>query len=431
METHLFLSIAIVIVCFIVSGFFSGSETAMTASSRARMFSLAKAGERRATIVDQLMSNKERLIGGILVGNNVVNTAAAALTTGVLITIFGEAGILYATIIVSVLVIIFCEILPKTIAINQPDRTALIVSRPLAVAITALGPIIIIIEAFVRRLLAAIGLADIGKRDILSAVDELKGQVGLLHEEGEVETVERDMLEGLLDLTELTVEDVMVHRMEMRMIDADLAPRDIITAALHLPFTRIPLWRGSAENIVGVLHAKDLLKALHAAGGVSEKISIKGVISEPWFVPDVTAAKTQLKAFLAKKAHFALVIDEYGDVQGLVTLEDIIEEIVGDIRDEHDEAAVQGFRQQPDGSFVVAGQMPIREFNRTADWNLPDKNAATIAGLLMHEGQVIPREGQSFVFYGLRFQVLRKQRHRITRVKIIPVQAATPKPQQE
>lgn len=431
METHLLVSIAIVIVCFAVSAFFSGSETAMTASSRARMFSLAKGGEPRATTVDRLLSNKERLIGGILVGNNVVNTAAAALTTGVLITLFGEAGILYATIIVSVLVIIFCEILPKTIAINQPDRTALIVARPLAVAITALGPIIIVIEALVRRLLAAIGLGDIRTRDVLSAVDELKGQVGLLHKEGEVETAERDMLEGLLDLTELTVEDVMVHRTEMRMIDADLPPYEIVAAALDLPFTRIPLWRGSVENIVGVLHAKDLLKALHAAGGNSEKISIEGMISDPWFVPDVTAAKTQLKAFLAKKAHFALVIDEYGEVQGLVTLEDLIEEIVGDIRDEHDEAAAQGLRRQPDGSLVVDGQMAIRELNRAADWNLPDENAATVAGLLMHESQVIPREGQSFVFFGLRFEVVRKQRHRITRVKITPIQTDLPESRQD
>ena len=421
METHLLASIFIVLGCFVVSAFFSGSETAMTASSRARMNSLAKAGDHRATLVDRLLMQQERLIGGILIGNNVVNTGAAALSTGVLLHLFGDAGILYATVIVSVLVIIFCEILPKTIAINQPDQVALIVARPLSIAVRALGPLIIVIEAFVRRLLTAIGISGMGIRDILSGVDELRGQVDLLHKEGEVEKAERDMLEGLLDLSELSVEDVMVHRTKMRMIDADLPSDQIIQEALSLPYTRIPLWRGTVENIVGVLHARDLLKALHAAGGRSEKIQIDRMISPPWFVPNVTAAKAQLRAFLARKAHFALVIDEYGDVQGLVTLEDILEEIVGDIKDEHDEVVTQRLKRQADGSVTVEGIMAIRDLNRAVEWNLPDDNATTIAGLLMHETQTIPSEGQSFVFHGARFHVLRKLRNRITLVRITPV----------
>jgi Mg2+/Co2+ transporter CorB len=291
----------------------------------------------------------------------------------------------------------------------------------LSIAVRALGPLIIVIEAFVRRLLIAIGISGMGIRDILSGVDELRGQVDLLHKEGEVEKAERDMLEGLLDLSELSVEDVMVHRTKMRMIDADLPSDQIIQEALSLPYTRIPLWRGTVENIVGVLHARDLLKALHAAGGRSEKIQIDRMISPPWFVPDVTAAKAQLRAFLARKAHFALVIDEYGDVQGLVTLEDILEEIVGDIKDEHDEVVTQRLKRQADGSVTVEGIMAIRDLNRAVDWNLPDENATTIAGLLMHETQTIPSEGQSFVFHGARFHVLRKLRNRITLVRITPV----------
>ncbi|NND50299.1 MAG: DUF21 domain-containing protein, partial [Rhizobiales bacterium] len=267
MDISLIVSVAAVFLCFVVSGFFSGSETAVTATSRASMNSLTKSGDDRAAVVDRLLSNRERLIGGILIGNNVVNTAAAALSTGVLLSLFGQAGILYATIIVSILVIIFCEILPKTIAINQPEKVAILVSRPLSVIVGILGPLIIVIEALVRRILGVLGLRDAGIRDILSGVDELRGQVDLLHKEGEVEKAERDMLEGLLDLDELTVEDVMIHRTDMRAIDMDLPAEQIITEALSLPYTRIPLWRGSPDKIVGVLHAKDLLRKLHAAGG--------------------------------------------------------------------------------------------------------------------------------------------------------------------
>ena len=423
MDAFLLASLGIVLLCFCISGFFSGSETAMTATSKSRIHTLAKSGDHRAGIVERLLERKERLIGGILIGNNVVNTAAAALSTGVLLSLFGEAGILYATIIVSILVIIFCEILPKTIAINHPDRIALLVSRPLSAVVAALGPVIIVIEALVRRLVNLIGIRDEGMRDILSGTEELRGQVQLLHKEGEVGKVERDMFEGLLDLQELTVEDVMVHRSEMQAIDADLPASEIIRIALNLPFTRIPLWRDSPDNVVSLLHVKDLLSALHAEGGKSDNINIDEIALKPWFIPSSTPLRAQLSAFLSRKMHIALALDEYGNLLGLVTLEDILEEIVGDIRDEHDVADVSGLQPQADGSLEVDGTTPVRDLNRAMDWSLPETAATTVAGLVIHQAQHIPDEGEIIEVLGHRFEIRCRQRHRIARIKIAPADA--------
>ena len=254
---------------------------------------------------------------------------------------------------------------------------------------------------------------------MLSGHEELKSTVDLLHREGGVARSDRDMVGGLLDLRELAVSDVMIHRTKMRTIDAELAPQDLVREVLSSPYTRLPLWRGEPDNIVGVLHAKDLLRALDLAGGDARKLVVEDIAFEAWFVPDTTTLQDQLQAFLKRKTHFALVVDEYGEVQGLVTLEDILEEIVGDIKDEHD-VAVQGVRQQADGVVVVDGSVPIRDLNRVMDWRLPDDEATTIAGLVIHEARAIPEAGQVFHFHGFRFEVARKLRNRITALRIAP-----------
>jgi Mg2+/Co2+ transporter CorB len=426
MDPGIGLSLLAVLACLVISFFFSGSETALTASSRARMHALAQGGDRDAALVNHLLERRERLIGGILIGNNLVNTAAASLTTGVLLTLFGDAGIVYATVVVSILIIIFSEVLPKTLAINYPDRVALAVVRPLSVVVALFGPVTLAIEKVVGLILLLFGIRLGQTQNVLSASEELRGQVDLMHKEGGVAKVERDMLGGLLDLRELTVEDVMVHRTKMRSINADLSPEEIVREVLASPYTRLPLWREKHENIVGVLHAKDLLRALDAVGGDPNRLAIEAIALDTWFVPDTTSLGDQLKAFLNRKTHFALVVDEYGEVQGLVTLEDILEEIVGDIRDEHD-VAVQGVRPQADGSVNVDGSVPIRDLNRAMDWRLPDEEATTIAGLVIHEARMIPDAGQAFTFHGFRFQVLRKARNRITALKITPLGALKPK----
>jgi Mg2+/Co2+ transporter CorB len=311
-------------------------------------------------------------------------------------------------------------VLPKTAAFNAPDRIALSVARPMAIIVKFLGPVLMAIEALVRWLLMLLGMKVGDNHDILSAREELRGAVDLLHSEGDVETLDRDMFGGVLDLRELVVSDVMIHRTSMITLNADDPPEALVNTVIASPVTRLPLWRGNPENIIGVLHVKDLLRALHAVKGDASKLDIAALMRPAWFVPDMRPVSEQLKAFRRRKTPFALVVDEYGVVEGLVTLEDILEEIVGDITDEHD-PAIPGVRRQPDGSINVDGAVSIRDLNRVMDWNLPDQEATTIAGLVIHEARSIPEVGQSFTFHGFRFRVLRRERNRITALRIQPL----------
>ncbi|GJE57539.1 HlyC/CorC family transporter [Methylobacterium thuringiense] len=426
-HSDVWLAASIVVISLLLSAFFAGAETAFTAASRARMHSLESSGNRQAAIVNRILAIRERFIGAMLIGYNVVAIGASAFTTSVLTTLFGSSGVIYATVAMSVLVIVFAEVLPKTLAITNPDRIALLMARPVAFAVVLLGPLAVATEAIVRAILKPFGVAIGVHGSILSATEEIRGQVALLHREGGVEKSERDMLGGLLDLNELSVSEVMVHRTKMRTINADLPSEDIVREVLASPYTRMPLWRDKHENIVGVLHAKDLLRALDAAGGDPARLKVEELALETWFVPDTTSLRDQLKAFLARKTHFALAVDEYGEVMGLVTLEDILEEIVGDIADEHD-VAVSGVRPQPDGSVTVDGGVPIRDLNRAMDWSLPDEEATTIAGLVIHEARAIPDTGTAFNFHGFRFHVVRKAKNRITSLRISPLAPALPKP---
>ncbi|MDE2376020.1 HlyC/CorC family transporter [Bradyrhizobium sp.] len=414
------LALTIVLVCLLVSAFFAASETALTGASRASMLRLSKQGNRDADVVSSLLDMRERLIGALLLGNNIANIGASALATGIFTGWFGEVGVLYATGVMTALVVIFAEVLPKTIAINAPDRMALAVARPMRMTMYVLGPLLRVVEAIVRLLMPLFGVKVGEHQALLSPTERLRGAVDLLHHEGKVEKLDRDMLGGLLDLRELQVSDVMIHRTEMVMINADLPADELVREVLATEYTRIPLWRDRPENIIGVLHAKDLLRAIRASDGDSSRIDVSTIALPPWFVPEMRPVSEQLKAFRRRKTHFALVVDEYGEVEGLVTLEDILEEIVGDISDEHD-VVVAGVRAQPDGSVVVDGSVPIRDLNRALDWHLPDEEATTVAGLVIHEARSIPDRGQSFTFHGFRFRVLRRERNRITALRISPV----------
>ena len=423
MSAYDWFAIATVLVCVLLSAAFAGSETALTASSRATMLQLERQGDRRAGIVNRLLEARERLISALLIGNNAVNIVASSLATGVLIASFGDSGVLYSSLAMTVVIVVFAEVLPKTAAFNDPDRVALVVARPIAWTVRLLGPVLTAVEALVGWLLRRFGLQADGPA-ILSAREELRGAVDLLHREGGVEKHDRDMLSGLLDLRDLTVSDVMIHRTEMITINADGPPEEVAKAALEAAVTRIPLWRGKSDNIIGIVHAKDLLRAIRASDGEVSRVDVSSIALPPWFVPEMRPVSEQLKAFRRRKTHFALVVDEYGEVEGLVTLEDILEEIVGDISDEHD-VVVAGVRAQPDGSVVVDGSVPIRDLNRAMDWDLPDEEATTVAGLVIHEARSIPERGQSFTFHGFRFRVLRRERNRITalRIQAIPREA--------
>jgi len=420
MEAHDWLSLFIVFVLLLLSAFFAGSETALTASSRASMARLEKHGNRRAATVNKLLQQRERLLGALLFGNNAVNIAASALATGVLLAWFGHAGVVYATVVMTIVVVVFSEVLPKTAAFNAPDRIALAVAGPIYFFVKLFGPLLMAIEALVRWLLKHVGMTVGEDQQVLSAREELRGAVDLLHRDGDVETLDRDMFGGVLDLRDLVVSDVMIHRTNMITLNAADPAEDVVNAVIASPVTRLPLWRGNPENIVGILHVKDLLRALHAVDGDASNVDIASLLTPPWFVPDTRPVSEQLKAFRRRKTPFSLVVDEYGEVQGIVTLEDILEEIVGDITDEHD-VAMPGVRRQPDGSVNVDGAVPIRDLNRVMDWNLPDAEATTIAGFVIHEARAIPEVGQSFTFHGFRFRVLRRSRNRITALRIQPL----------
>ena len=425
MDTTLVIVLVAVLVLLLLSGFFSGSETALTGASRARIHHLERRGNRRAAIVSRLIDEREALITTILIGNNLVNILASALATSVLIGFFGTAGVAYATIGMTLLIVIFAEILPKTYAIRYADRAALTVAPVLRGVVWLLSPLSFVIGGVVRIIMQLFGVKREAVAPLVSPAEEIRGAVSLHAREGGLVPLERAMIESIFDLADVEVGEVMVHRTNMSMLDADTPTPVIHQRLLESPFTRVPLWRGEPENIVGVLHVKDLLRAMLARGGEIAELDIVALAKEPWFVPETTTLSEQLKAFRGRGAHFALVVDEYGALMGLVTLEDIIEEIVGDITDEHDRAAA-AIRKQRDGSCLVDGTVSIRDLNREFDWELRDEEAATVAGLVLHEAQAIPEVGQTFHIDGFSFEILRRRGNRITLLRIMP-----PRPAQE
>lgn len=403
-----------------ISAFFSGSETALTATSRARMHKLESDGNKRAEIVNRLINDPERLIGGILLGNNIVNILASVLAGTVFAALFGESGVIYATITMTILVVTFAEVLPKTLAIARSDSFAMFVAPVMKIIVLVLAPFINVVQMVVRNVLKLFGVDISEDEAVLSANDELRGAIDLHHKEDRLDKESRDLIRGALELDEIRIEEVMIHRKSVEMIDANAPVEDNIEKSLQSVFTRIPVFRDDPDNIIGVLHAKDLSRTLWDNGGEKSKIDIAAIARTPYFVPETTTLSEQLDMFRLKQEHFAIVVDEYGSVQGLVTLEDILEEIVGEIEDEYD-SPVQGVRPQADGSLHVDGDVTIRDLNRAMDWNLPDEEAVTIAGLIIHESQTIPDIGQTFSFHNFRFNILRRRRNQITVVKIVPL----------
>lgn len=416
------LSIIAIFVLIVLSAFFNGSETSLTAASRARMHSLEEDGNVSAALVNRVLSRPEKMIGTVLLGNTLVDVLAAALASNVAVHLYGEVGVAYATGLITILIVIFAAVLPKTYALAYADRVALIVAPPMRGLIYILTPFTKAIEYVVRNLLKLTpGKAD-DEANILAAHEEIRGTIDLQAKEGTVAKGDAEMLGGVLDLGDLQVADIMVHRTKMETVNADDPPAKILDQLIKSQFTRVPIWKEEPENIVGVLHTKDLLLALSRTGWAPDTLDIMKSASTPWFVPDTTSLKDQLNQFLKKKTQMALVVDEYGEVQGLITLEDILEEIVGQITDEHDNPDSH-IRMQSDGTVNVDGTVAIRDLNRHLDWDLPDDEATTIAGLVIHEAQTIPEPGQVFTFHGYRFEILRKSRNKITAIRIKPLTA--------
>lgn len=420
MDFALVFHIVTIILLILCSSFFSASETALTAASRARIHRLATSGNKRAKLVGSIREKKESFIGAILLGNNAVNIIASSMATGVAIKYYGDDGVIYAAVIMTVLVLVFGEVLPKTIAFRRSETVALLVAPTMAFSMKFLAPVTATVQLVVNGLIRPI-LGEKGAEGAEEAydVEALRGAIDLSHQEGAMVKRDRDMLGGILDLGDTEVGQIMIHRKNMRTINADDAPSEIVRQAIESEHTRIPLWRNDPDNIVGILHIKSLLRAVRAAEGIEnlDDIDILSIVSEPWFVPETTLLSDQLHAFRRKRSHFALVVDEYGAIMGLVTLEDILEEIVGQIDDETDKTSL-GIWAQPDGSYKVHGGVTIRDLNRNLDWNLPDESAHTVGGLVMYEAQRIPKEGEFFQFYDYEFKVLKREGNQVSLLRI-------------
>ncbi|MEM6307916.1 MAG: HlyC/CorC family transporter [Pseudomonadota bacterium] len=423
MDTTTWVIAGAVGVLLVLSGFFSGSETALTAASRGKLRAKADKGNAGAARALTITEDNERLIGSVLLGNNLVNILATALTTMLFTSLFGENGVVAATFVMTLLVLIFAEVLPKTYAITNAETAASLVSRPISVIVTLFAPIVSFVRLLVRGVLRVFGVVTDPDGNILAVREEIAGALTLGHQEGVVEKEDRDRILGALDLNDRTIEEIMLHRSGIEMIDATLPAEEILSACLKSPHTRLPLYKDNPENIVGVMHAKDLARAmdqLSRDGAELANFKVLDVAMKPYFVPETTSLNDQMRQFLKRHTHFALVVDEYGSLQGLLTLEDILEEIVGEITDEFDTHDIEVTRTD-DGHIIVDGGMTIRDLNRAMDWSLPDDWANTVAGLVIHEAQMIPAKGQVFSFHGNRFEVLDRQQNRLTQLKIRPL----------
>ncbi len=431
LDAAFWITSASILALLTLSAFFSGSETALTAASRGKLRAAQDKGSRGAARALDITEDSERLIGSVLLGNNLVNILATSLATALFTRAFGESGVALATLVMTFLVLIFAEVLPKTYAITNPETAASTVARPIGLVVRLFAPIVSAVRLLVRGVLRLFGVKIDPDSHILAVREEIAGALHLGHSEGIVEKEDRDRILGALDLSDRTVEEIMLHRSNIEMIDVDSEPQDILEQCLASNYTRLPVYQNDPENIIGVIHAKDLLRSMYklldtadTSSAAFKNFKVTDVAMKPYFVPDTTALDDQMRQFLRRRAHFALVVDEYGSLQGLITLEDILEEIVGEIADEFDPAADHPIRKGEDGNYMIEGAMTIRDFNRATDWTLPDDEANTVAGLVIHEAQMIPVAGQVFSFHGFRFEVVERENNRITQLKVRPLETA-------
>ena len=416
MASSLWLLALIIILLILASAFFSSAETALTAASDARMRQLASKGNDRARIVEALRADREGLIGSILIGNNAVNVLGSALATSIAISLFGEGGLVWATIAMTVLLVVFAEVMPKTYAFTYADQYALKIAPALQLVVRLLSPLSLGLRLLASQMIRP-RLDDDHDRE-----EELRGLIELQGINGNADDRERKaMLSSILDLNELSVDQIMTHRGTVSMVNADDNIEDILRFVLGSPHTRHPVFSGKPDNIIGVLHVKDLLRALRETETGSKKANlpqlVQNIASDAYFIPETTLLFDQLQAFRTRREHFAVVVDEYGDFRGIVTLEDILEEIVGDIDDEHD-IGLAGLSAQADGSWLVDGNVTIRDLNRTLGWHLPDEDASTLAGLVLFESRTIPSPGQEFRFHDIRFRIVKREGNRLTSLRL-------------
>lgn len=414
---------ALIILLTLLSGFFSSSETALTVLSRAKIYKLIQRKNKKALYVSKLREDKDHLISSILIGNNLVNILASSLATKLLIDLYGNNGVIFATILMTSIIVIFAEILPKTYALYNAEVTSLFVSSLLRILIKILTPLTIITKYCVNFLMLIFRIEKNNKNsNFISAIEELRGTIELHHKEGGVLKQDRDMLDSILDLAETEVSAVMTHRKNLLTVNIAEDNHKILEYISKSPYTRIPLWSEKKDNIIGILHAKDLLKTTIYSTKNVDEIDFLKIATKPWFIPETTTLREQLFAFKKERNHFAIVVDEYGTVMGIVTLEDILEDIVGEIKDEHDKGSIDYYKKTAKNSYLIEGEATIRDINRDLDFDLPEQHAATLAGLLIHACEKIPHRGESFESFGFKFKVIEKRKNQLTKIKLFKIE---------
>lgn len=407
------LSILVVFLLSLAS-IVSALETATVAASPGRIQKY-RANEEKRKLLSKLLKNKERLISTMLIIYSIVCTVATALATTIMIHIIGDRfGAIVASIVMSVLIIVFAEVIPKAIAVSKAERIVLKFASFMEKALIVMKPINYALQIILRVFCY---IFKIELSSDITATEEVRGVIEHYHQEGNVIKNDRDMLGGVLDLRHIDVEEIMVHRSQIISINADLPAEEIIDQALNTPYTRIPLWQGNKDNIIGILHMRNVLKRLYDNKADLSKIDIKDFILEPWFVPENALLSRQLTEFKSRRSHMAIVVDEYGDIIGILTLEDILEEIVGQIDDEID-TATSSIIQKEKNLYLIDGTTTIRDINRELNINISDENAHTIAGLIMNSLERLPNVGDKLEFMNLTITTVKKQAHRIKQVLI-------------
>ncbi len=410
------VTLAFVLIPIALAGLLSASETAMTALSLAKIHKLKTSGDKRAIIISALREDKESLISTILLANSIFSILASTVATAALIDIFGSEGVVYATILMTVLIILFAEILPKTYAIAYPEQVALSFAYFLKISVAICRPITKAINFIVVFIIKKLRMHEAGSKGSISPTEEIRGTIEIHHKQGYVNHGDKYMFDGIFYLSENNVGKVMTHRKNMYSINIDLDVKELISQIQEIGYTRIPIWQNNPDNIVGILNTKHLLHKLFKEKDIN-KIKIKDLISEPVFIHENTSLGAQLADFKKCKNRFAIVIDEYGDIQGLITSADILEEVVGSVvHDEYDK--VQEEIVYSNGFYTVKGDLSIRDINRILHWSLPEEEATTIAGFLIHELERIPDVGESFIFNNLNFTILAKESNQLTIIRI-------------
>jgi Mg2+/Co2+ transporter CorB len=411
----LLISVICIILLLAFSSFLAAAETAITASSPGKIQKLKAKGNLRADLVLMILKTKEQVISTLLIGNSLINTICTTMATGIFIEWLGDnLGTIVSSAVMAIVIIVFAEVVPKAIAVAKAEEIAIFASPIIRVFLRILRPLNYVLDLIIKIFCY---IFKINLKSTISGTDEVRGVIEHHHQEGNVYKVDRDMLGGVLDIRDMVVSEIMVHRSSMVSIDIDLPNEEIISYALSSAYTRIPVWKNNQENVIGVLHIKDLLRKLYDSGNDLKNFNIKDSITEPWFIPDHALVIQQLNAFRDKKNHLAIVVDEYGGLQGIITLEDILEEIVGQIYDEHD-SFIHDIRQKSETEFIIDGATTIRDLNRELNWNLPDDNANTIAGFIIFEMKKIPNQGEVLKLDNMHISIIKKMKNRIKTVRI-------------